>query len=113
MPAPTVMLSHPMLARLEPALGGEGWRVVKAWELADAARAEVRAIVHAGEIVLTPEFLTSLPGLGLIACVSVGYDGVDVGWCRAQGIEVTHAAGLNAEDVADYALGLVIGAWRD
>jgi lactate dehydrogenase-like 2-hydroxyacid dehydrogenase len=63
--------------------------------------------------VLTPEFLTSLPALGLIACVSVGYDGVDVPWCRAHGIEVTHAEGLNAEDVADHAIGLLIAAWRN
>jgi lactate dehydrogenase-like 2-hydroxyacid dehydrogenase len=54
-----------------------------------------------------------LPELGLIACVSVGYDGVDVAWCRARGIEVTHAEGLNAEDVADHAIGLLIGAWRN
>ena len=45
------------------------------------------------------EFLKTLPALGLIACVSVGYDGIDVAWCRANGIEVTHARGLNAEDV--------------
>src|SRR3546814_17392378 len=70
-------------------------------------------IVHAGEVVLTPDFLESLPGLGLIACVSVGYDGVDVGWCRARGVEVTHAKGLNADDVADHALGLLIASWRD
>lgn len=43
----------------------------------------------------------------------MGYDGVDVGWCRARGIEVTHARGLNADDVADHALGLLIAAWRN
>ena len=73
----------------------------------------MRAIVHAGEFVLTAEFLETLPGLGLIACVSVGYDGVDVAWCRANGIEVTHADGLNAEDVADHAIGLMLAAWRN
>jgi lactate dehydrogenase-like 2-hydroxyacid dehydrogenase len=36
-----------------------------------------------------------------------------VAWCRARGIEVTHAEGLNAEDVADHALGLMLAAWRD
>src|SRR5438128_2665789 len=103
--APTVMLSHPMLFRMEPMLAAEGWRVAKRWELTDQDRAEVRAIVHAGEIRLEPEFLTTLPNLGLIACVSVGYDGVDAPWCRAHGIEVTHAPGLNADDVADFAIG--------
>jgi len=53
-----------------------------------------------------------MPRLGLIACVSVGYDGVDVPWCKARGIAVTHSTGLNAADVADHAVGLVLAAWR-
>lgn len=110
--APLVLLSHRMLAQLEARLAAEGWRVARRWEPSEADAGEVRAIVHAGEIPLTPDFLTSLPRLGLIACVSVGYDGVDVPWCRAHGIEVTHADGLNADDVADFALGLTIASWR-
>jgi lactate dehydrogenase-like 2-hydroxyacid dehydrogenase len=110
---PIVMLSHPMLHRMEPLLEAEGWRVAKAWELADDERPGVRAIAHAGDIVLPGELLASLPRLGLIACVGAGYDGVDVGWCRARGIEVTNAAGLNADDVADHAIGLMIAGWRN
>jgi lactate dehydrogenase-like 2-hydroxyacid dehydrogenase len=110
---PIVMLSHPMLHRMEPMLEGEGWRVAKAWELTDDERAEVRAIAHAGDILLANEDLAALPKLGLIACVGAGYDGVDVGWCRARGIEVTNAAGLNADDVADHAIGLMIAGWRN
>ena len=49
---------------------------------------------------------------GLIACVSVGYDGIDVPGCRAHGIAVTHSQGLNADDVADHAVGSFIAAWR-
>lgn len=56
--------------------------------------------------------LAEMPRLGLIACVSVGYDGVDVPWCKAHGIAVTHSTGLNAADVADHAVGLVLAAWR-
>jgi lactate dehydrogenase-like 2-hydroxyacid dehydrogenase len=107
------MLSHPMLHRMEPLLAAQGWRVARGWELSAAERGEVRAIAHAGEIVLTHEFLESLPRLGLIACVTAGYDGLDVGWCRARGIEVTFAAGLNADDVADHAIGLMIAGWRN
>ncbi|RAK58742.1 2-hydroxyacid dehydrogenase [Phenylobacterium hankyongense] len=110
---PVVLLSHEMLAMMEPALVAQGWRVARRWALTDEERGAVRAIVHAGEIPLEPEFLASLPRLGLIACVSVGYDGVDVPWCRARGLEVTHAKGLNAEDVADHALGLLIASWRN
>jgi lactate dehydrogenase-like 2-hydroxyacid dehydrogenase len=113
MPDPVVLLSHEMLAPVQQPLEAQGFKVARRWDLSDADRAQVRVIVHAGEVSLTPEFLGSLPRLGLIACVSVGYDGVDVTGCRARGIEVTHAKGLNAEDVADHALGLLIGAWRD
>jgi lactate dehydrogenase-like 2-hydroxyacid dehydrogenase len=113
MPAPTVLLSHPMLSALAPMAEAQGWRVARGWELDEAARGEVRAIAHAGDIRLTGAFLDSLPNLGLIACVGAGYDGVDVAWCRARGIEVTNAAGLNADDVADHALGLVIAGWRN
>jgi lactate dehydrogenase-like 2-hydroxyacid dehydrogenase len=111
--APTVLLSDPMLAAFEPALQAEGWRVGQAWTLPDAERAEVRAIVHAGDIVLPAKTLEGLPNLGLIACVGAGYDGVDVPWCRARGIEVTNAAGLNAADVADHAIGLMLAGWRN
>ena len=109
MTKPTVLLSHEMLAPLQGALDGQ-YEVLRRWEQPDLS--EVRAIVHAGEFKLEPEFLASMPQLGLIACVSVGYDGVPVDWCRKHGVAVTHSVGLNAEDVADVALGLLIGAWR-
>lgn len=111
--APLVLISHPMLLAVQPALEAQGWLVGRRWELADEDRGRVRVIVHAGEVALPPDFLQTLPNLGLIACVSVGYDGVDVPWCRAHGIEVSHAEGLNAEDVADHAVGLLIASWRE
>lgn len=111
--APLILLSHSMLAPVEFALTAAGYRVAKGWELQEEQKAEVRAIVHAGEFVLTPDFLKSLPQLGLIANISAGYDGVNVPWCRENGIEVTHSQGGNADDVADQAMGLLIGAWRD
>ena len=42
----------------------------------------------------------------------VGYDGVDVPWCKAHGIAVSHSQGLNADDVADHAVGAFLAAWR-
>lgn len=109
----TLLISHPMLSPMQAGLEAQGYRVVRRWEMKDGDAAAVEAIVHAGEIYLTSEFLESLPNLKLIANVSVGYDGVDVPWCRARGIEVSHADGLNAEDVADHAMGLLIGGWRN
>lgn len=109
----TLLISHPMLSPMQARLEAQGYRVARRWEMADGDAQAVEAIVHAGEIYLTADFLESLTNLKLIANVSVGYDGVDVAWCRARGIEVTHADGLNAEDVADHALGLLIGGWRN
>jgi lactate dehydrogenase-like 2-hydroxyacid dehydrogenase len=113
MSEPLALIAVPFLTVLEPAFKSGGLATARAWELSDDERARVRSIVHAGEVVLTPEFLEGLPALGLIANVSVGYDGIDVAWCRARGIEVTHARGLNAEDVADHAIGLLLAAWRN
>ena len=110
---PLVLICYDLLTPLRGAIEAQGYEVALSWEMPAERAAEVRAIVHAGEAVLTPEFLTSLPNLGLIANVSVGYDGVDVPWCRAHGVEVTHSEGLNADDVADHALGLLIGGWRN
>jgi lactate dehydrogenase-like 2-hydroxyacid dehydrogenase len=113
-PAKTVVLiSHQMLSPMQQALEAQGYEVARRWDMTEAQGQAVVAIVHAGEVPLTPEFLTGLPKLGLIANVSVGYDGVDVPWCRAHGIEVTHAHGLNADDVADHAVGLLIASWRE
>lgn len=113
MSEPLALIAVPFLTVLEPTFKSGGLATVRAWELSDDQRARVRSIVHAGEVVLTTEFLESLPALGLIANVSAGYDGIDVAWCRARGIEVTHARGLNAEDVADHAIGLLLAAWRN
>lgn len=112
MSEPLTLIYVPFLTVLEPAFRGGGLATARAWELTEAQRPNVRTIVHAGEVALTPDFLETLPNLGLIACVSVGYDGVPVDWCRRRGIAVSHANGLNAEDVADHAIGLMLAGWR-
>lgn len=113
MTEPLVLISARILTPLKGALAGAGFDVGLAWEIADADRPRVRALLHAGEATLTPEFLQGFPNLGLIAVMTAGYEGVDAPWCRAHGIEVTHAKGLNADDVADHAIGLLIAAWRN
>jgi lactate dehydrogenase-like 2-hydroxyacid dehydrogenase len=114
---PHVLLSHEMLMPLQPLLES-AYVVHRLWDypdrmaFLDGPGRNVRAIVHAGEMALSRDMLAEMPRLGLIACVSVGYDGVDVPWCRAHGVAVTHSTGLNAADVADHAVGLVLAAWR-
>lgn len=72
----------------------------------------IGVIVTAGENRVDTGLVERLPGLGLIVCVGSGYDGVDIAHCRRNGIAVLAAVGVNADDVADYALGLAIAAFR-
>ncbi|MFY8209078.1 MAG: 2-hydroxyacid dehydrogenase [Caulobacter sp.] len=114
---PHVLLSHEMLMPLQPLLES-AYVVHRLWDFPDRMAflegpgQSIRAVVHAGEMALSRDMLAEMPRLGLIACVSVGYDGVDVPWCKSHGIAVTHSTGLNAGDVADHAVGLVLAAWR-
>jgi lactate dehydrogenase-like 2-hydroxyacid dehydrogenase len=112
----TLLLSDPILKFMEGAAGD--YDVLRLWEhpdlaaFASGAGQGIEAILYAGETVLPPDFIDALPSLKLIACVSVGYDGVDALRARARGVEVTHAQWLNAEDVADHAMGLMLAAWK-
>ena len=95
-------------AQLEP-----GFTVLRAWDAVDAAaERETQAVVVAGEFLLDKARLEAMPALKLIACFTSGYDGIDVGWARGRGLQVTHALGVNHEDVADHALGLILASRR-
>ena len=109
-PALLIMQRH--LAPLTAFLESE-WTVYRFWEGPPVeAQAEIRALVVAGEFPLNKHLIESLPRLQLIACFTSGHDGIDVDWCRARGLPVSHAPGVNHEDVADHALGLIIAARR-
>ena len=89
------------------------YTVYRFWEGPPAeAQEQIRALVVAGEFPLDKALIESLPALSLIACFTSGYDGIDVDWCQARGLPVTHAPGVNHEDVADHALGLILAARR-
>ena len=113
MSEPLVVISARILTGLKRAVEHAGFETAFAWELPDAERPRVRCLLHAGEARLTPEYLEGLPNLGLIAVMTAGYEGVDAPWCRARGIEVTYAGGVNADDVADHAMGLLLASSRD
>jgi glyoxylate reductase len=60
-----------------------------------------------------PAELELLPDLRLVANYGVGYDGVDVGACRARGIAVTNTPGVLDAAVADLTLTLLLACRRD
>ena len=117
MAKPVVLIAQPILAPLTGILD-QDYDLVRLWEHPDAAAflagegQRIEAIVAAGEGPLANALLAGMPRLGLIACVSAGYDGIDIGWCANRGLPVTHSPGVNAEDVADHAVAAAIAAWR-
>lgn len=87
--------------------------VYRVWEGPPVEAApRIEALVVAGEFALDKALVERLPNLRLIACFTSGYDRVDVEWCRARGLAVSHAPGVNHEDVADHAIGLILAARR-
>ncbi|WP_426016393.1 2-hydroxyacid dehydrogenase [Brevundimonas sp. DWR2-3-1b1] len=109
-PAVLIMQRHlaPLSGFLESA-----YDVYRFWEGPPIEAAhDIRVMIVAGEAALDKALIERLPNLDLLACFTSGYDGIDIDWCRARGLPVTHAPGVNHEDVADHALGLILAARR-
>lgn len=112
MTRPAVLIAHKHLAAVGALLAGR-YDVYRLWEGPPVEAGHlIRAMIVAGEFEVDKALVESLPNLGLIACFAVGYDGVDLAWARGRGIAVTHAPGVNDEDVADHALGLMLASRR-
>ena len=109
---PLVLVGQPLLAPLLKILS-PFYDAGPLWEDEGARRqADAKAIVWAGEFPLSVALLDAMPQLGLIACFTVGYDGIDLEEGERRGIAVTHGADANAEDVADHAIGLMLAHRR-
>ena len=84
---PAVLIMQPHLAPLTAFLES-AYTVYRFWEGPPVeAQNEIRALIVAGEFPLDKHLIESLPALQLIACFTSGYDGIDVDWCRARGLQ--------------------------
>lgn len=109
---PAILVVQPHLAPIATLLDAD-FTVWRLWQGPPIeASHTIGALVVAGEFPLDQSLAQSLPNLGLIACFTAGYDGVDLAWAAGRGLKVSHSPGINAEDVADQALGLMLAAWR-
>jgi lactate dehydrogenase-like 2-hydroxyacid dehydrogenase len=109
---PALLIVQPHLAPLTAFLEPE-FTVWRFWEGPPVeAVTVIRAMVLAGEFPVDKALAEQLSNLGLIAFFTAGYDGLDLAWARARGLKVSHSPGVNHEDVADHALGLILAAWR-
>jgi lactate dehydrogenase-like 2-hydroxyacid dehydrogenase len=109
---PAILIVQPHLAAVAAMLETDFtvWRLWLGPPL--EASHSIGAIVVAGEFPIDRALVESLPKLGLIACFTAGYDGVDLAWAAERGLKVSHSPGVNHDDVADLALGLTLAAWR-
>lgn len=73
---------------------------------------QLRGMVATGESVVSRALMTSLPALEVISVLGVGYDGIDMAAARERGICVTHTPGLSTDDIADFAMALLLAAAR-
>ena len=72
----------------------------------------VRGIVATGESTVTREQIARLPALEIISVLGVGYDGIDLDAARDRNIQVTHTPGISTDDIADFAMALLLCATR-
>lgn len=89
-----------------------------AWFAASDKEAFLREVVHcevavtSGSSGIRAALMERLPALRLVACFGVGVDGVDLDYARAHGIQVTNTPEVLTEEVADFALALLLSTLR-
>ncbi|KAL4347337.1 hypothetical protein GQ457_17G021400 [Hibiscus cannabinus] len=72
----------------------------------------VLALLCVGATPISSGTLSLLPSLKLVVASSAGFDHIDLQECRRRGITVTTAGQAFSEDVADFAVGLLIDVLR-
>jgi len=72
----------------------------------------IRGIACRGESHVTRDFIAQFPALELISVFGVGYDGVDAVAARERGVQVTHTPDVLTDDVADFAMTLLLSSAR-
>ncbi|OVA00172.1 D-isomer specific 2-hydroxyacid dehydrogenase [Macleaya cordata] len=72
----------------------------------------VRALICGAGAPVNIETLNHLPSLSCVLTVSAGLDHIDLPECRRRGIVVGNASTVYSEDVADFAVGLLIDVLR-
>lgn len=81
--------------------------------LPEPTRAGIKAVAFKGHAPFGATAMDPLPGLGVIANFGVGYDAIDVESASARTVKVTNTPNVLNDDVADIAVGLMLGVARD
>jgi hydroxypyruvate reductase len=101
------MLSERLYAEYDVLEGSESGEELQAQTVRG-----IRALIANGESRVSAALIERLPDLQVIVVFGVGYDGIDVEAARARGIAVTHTPDVLTDDVADFAMTLLLGTAR-
>lgn len=74
---------------------------------------KVEAFAFKGHDTLGAKTMDAFPKLGMIANYGVGFDTIDVAYATSKGIKVSNTPDVLTDDVADLAVGMIIGFSRD
>ena len=108
----------PVLSDDHLALIEQRYRVIyapkpgSAQEQVEATDPDVRVVLTSGTIGLSADAIAAMPQLELICALGVGYENIDVAAAKARGIVLANGAGVNADSVADHAMGLLLATVR-
>ena len=114
---PEVIILSPMQRSVTDALEGDFvLHDLTAAPDRDAMLAEVGpkirgAITNGGHSVQTATF-DRLPNLEMVSSFGVGYDGIDIPYCKARGLKVTNTPDVLNDAMAEITLGLMISLAR-
>jgi len=78
----------------------------------DAIAGDIRAVLTTGTVGVTPALVNSLPALEIVSVHGVGVDAVPLALLAGKGIHVTNTPDVLTDDVADFAVTLLLSAVR-
>ncbi|KNA21502.1 hypothetical protein SOVF_042490 [Spinacia oleracea] len=111
-------MSYPMSSYLEHELSSR-FTLFKIWEhpfsdpqFLKQNSNSIHALVSNAAHGANAELIDSLTELEIIASYSVGVDKIDLGKCKERKIKVTNTPDVLTDDVADLAVGLILGTLR-
>jgi D-3-phosphoglycerate dehydrogenase / 2-oxoglutarate reductase len=88
------------------------WLAPDKLALAKKIGPEIICAFTSGHDPIPTPILDALPRLKLVACFGVGVDGVNVAELASRGITVTNTPDVLTEEVADFAMGLLLATVR-
>ncbi|XP_065866114.1 glyoxylate/hydroxypyruvate/pyruvate reductase 2KGR-like [Euphorbia lathyris] len=113
-----VLMTCPMYKYLEQELETR-FHLFKLWEqpsdkaeFLKASALKIKAIVGNTKIGADAQLIDAFPNLEIVASYSVGLDKIDLIKCEEKGIRVTNTPDVLTDDVADLAIGLILGVLR-